>query len=113
MADTKGKSVVQGAPESIGRYSQQAEIPPKSTEAESEREDLETKATQTTEDDEWEELTARTLIDKELRGYIGDLPPSVDKLKEVTDRAVQESKELRREARRTTSASNIRRATLK
>lgn len=44
-------------------------------------------------------------IDAELRAYISDLPPNVDKLKVAAEKAVEESKELRKEARRTSSMS--------
>lgn len=49
--------------------------------------------------------TERTRIETEIRGYISDLPPSVDKLKEAADKAVEESRALRLEARRTAMSS--------
>jgi len=52
-----------------------------------------------------EPKVSREEIDNEIRSYLSGLPPSVDKLKEAADKAIKESRDLRMEARRTSTAS--------
>lgn len=44
-------------------------------------------------------------IDSEICAYLFDLPPNVDKLRASAEQAVREARDLRMEARRTTTAS--------